>query len=216
LGTGSRHGGLDWPLEEIRNSAAANIRGISSPMLRGYIVRRGRMGIVEELYLLFDFLEDHICCDQFLSHSNDKAEALKALGIRFFDLIFYMHQQGVAHLDLHLKNVMLPADGDMRAAKVIDFETCHVAPFSAPHAYVYFPEILAFQLGYLFRSMQIQEQGILEFFDEVWYDVRVEVELVRHGIPRERFNRVYQMVKRGVHCGKRDLLLMATNGTLPW
>ncbi|MDR1646717.1 MAG: hypothetical protein LBR88_01585, partial [Zoogloeaceae bacterium] len=128
LGKFGQYGSLDWPLEEIRNTVAVNALGIESPLLRGYGVLRGKWGLVEEVHLLFDFLEGYTSCNLFLDASNDKAKDLKTLNARFFDLIYQMHQKGVAHLDLSPKNVMLPTDGNIHAAQVIDFEICHIAP----------------------------------------------------------------------------------------
>lgn len=193
-----RAGGYDWPVAELMNTVEAFQRGVPVPRLRGFGYRRRGARMVKELFLISDMLDGYVDGRQWLSHPHLQIDPFLRSA---FALFRDMHDKQVSHLDLWVGNIMLHPQNPGEL-KVVDLENCYIGQ---P---VHFPEVLGFQLGFLYFRM------VKQYITEARYDQLVEEALQAYpDIDRQRFECVYQLCKhhQTSRKGRRKLLL---NGTL--
>jgi hypothetical protein len=189
LGTQHRYGGFDWPLEEVLNTIVANQKNIPSPKIHGYGFIFNKFGFVEEIFLVFDFLDGYITGPHYA-----QSVGIRPLVLRIMDLTCVMLKKGIVHMDFSGWNIMIPKNKDLLNAKVIDFEKCYIGNTD------YIPEILGRHFGRIYRINANHEN----FFDEADYDELVKKMVSDYGgVDYERFLRVYMIAKRR-HSGRQD------------
>lgn len=195
LGRKRRQGGFDWTVAELLNTTEASARNAPVPAVHGFGYRKRRYGMVNELFLLTEYLHGYVDGLQALEHQHLPAERLLAQAL---DLIGQLHARQIAHLDLWLGNVMVHTGGE--APKVIDLENCYIGPL--PH----FAAVLGFQFGFLYYYRARQ------YIDEASYDRLVEVALARYPqLDRRVFDAIYPRAKHQ-HVGRKERHQLVSRG----
>lgn len=170
---------FDWPVEELVNVAEASYRKARIAGLVAFGFTRSRLGLVSDIFMLFELLEDHLDGLQWLSRNPTRINELLA---QAFALIAALQQKGIQHMDLWVGNIMLPHDASL-PAKAVDLENCFTQPTEC------LSEILAFQFGFLYF------RHVYRYITEVEYDRLVRAELGRYSIDSKRFEMVYARAK---------------------
>ncbi|WP_447746665.1 lipopolysaccharide kinase InaA family protein [Pseudomonas nicosulfuronedens] len=195
LGRQRRQAGFDWMVAELLNTAEASARNAPVPAVHGFGYRKRRYGLINELFLLTEFLDGYVDGLQALEQGRLSAVQLLTQAL---DLIGQLHTRQIAHLDLWLGNVMVHTSGQQ--PKVIDLENCYIGPL--PH----FAAVLGFQFGFLYYYRAQQ------YIDEVRFDQLVEAALAQYPrLDRAAFVDIYQRAKHQ-HVGRKERHQLVSHG----
>lgn len=179
-GASKGNGMLDWPIEEVCNTAVANHRGARMPKLVGYGYTRSRLGLVEELFLFTAMLQGHSNGLEWLERNPGRAQVLVR---KAFAVLKALHGKGISHMDFWAGNVMVP-DDETQPASAVDLENGFTTP--PPHL----PELLAFQFGFFYHRF------VYRYMLEADYDHLVAEALPAYGeVPPGRFDALYAKAK---------------------
>lgn len=102
-------------INELINLSRPEVAGLA-PALQGFGWKSG--GLLEDVYLIVEYLEGAETLDEVLIQSPGKAEQVLLDVLQLFKR---MLAQGFVHMNPHPKNIMLMPDGSL---KFIDFECC--------------------------------------------------------------------------------------------
>lgn len=190
----------DWTIEELINTREATRRGARVAGLVGFGYSRSKFGLVQDLYLITEFLDAH---DDGLSKVRNDPSAVHRVIEAAFELLHDLHQRGISHMDLWAANVMLPRD-DTRQPLAIDLENSFCVPTA------FFSETLGFQLGFLYL------REIYRYITEADFDACVDQALQRYfpAIDRPAFDRVYAIAKHE-DIGRLERREIFLKGTVP-
>ncbi|QJP08043.1 lipopolysaccharide kinase InaA family protein [Pseudomonas multiresinivorans] len=195
LGRKRRQGGFDWTVAELLNTTEASARNAPVPAVHGFGYRKRRYGLIDELFLLTEFLDGYVDGVQALEQEHLPVGQLLAQAL---DLVGQLHARQIAHLDLWLGNVMVHTGGG--SPKVIDLENCYIGPL--PH----FAAVLGFQFGFLYYYRARQ------YIDEGRFDQLVEVALAHYPqLDRAVFDAIYRQAKHQ-HVGRKERHRLVSHG----
>ncbi|MDZ7888479.1 MAG: hypothetical protein U5M72_04150 [Pseudomonas sp.] len=188
-----RQNGLyDWPIAELHNNIIINKITDQAPALIGHAIRTGRTGLSKDVVLIFECLDKHI--DGLLwikknpSRINEFVDSM-------LELIILLNNQGIVHLDLWARNVMLPEDS-ISPIKLIDLENCPIGHTRYPS------ETLGFQFGFLFHHT------LKKYIDEKNYDSIIENKIsALNWLNLEKFSQKYEHFKHAHACRKKRQLI---------
>lgn len=179
-GLPKRDGTYDWLVEEMINTAEANVRGARVPELVGYGYTRSSLGLVTEQFLVTRMLQGYVDGAQWLrTHPGSVHELIATL----FAMLKALYDKGISHMDLWAGNLMI-ADDPSEPAMVIDLENC----FTTPPQHL--PELLALQMSLPYRC------SLYAYITEADYDRLVYETLWTYGdIDLGRFAPLYAQAK---------------------
>lgn len=186
-------GGYTWLVEELRNSVEAWHRGAPVPRVAAFGYQRRGRRLVREFFLVSEMLDGHINAMEWIQRPGVDVEQLL---LNCFALFKQLHDREIFHLDLWLANIMLdPQQPDQ--LRVVDLENCYIGTTA------YLSEMLGFQFGFFFFRF------VREHISEERYDQLVNEALQAYAdVDRERFSRVYDVVKRQPTSRKKRRLLV--------
>lgn len=184
LGLQRRVGGYGWPVAEVINTSQAITRGLNTPKLCGFGYKRSRLGLIKEVFIVTDWLNEHVNGLEWLqSKKTDPKEFFEYC----FQAMLEMHQKNIWHLDLWVGNVMLSPLSPNKLT-VIDLENCYIGETG------YTSETLGFQFGFLYY------RDINKYLSEEDYDSAVSKALEGYkGIDKKRFHIFYSYCKKKSH-----------------
>ena len=140
---------------EFINSFAVNQKVNFIPQVLGFGYRRNKFGLVEEEYILFDFIENCRDVDEYLkSEDYDNFQLLTIISDAFCALV----DAGFVHLSPHTRNFMLPRD--LSACWMIDVETCALQVYSREAALGFFYGVFYRNWGYEYFSSDAFDQYV--------------------------------------------------------
>ena len=198
LGLKRRSGAYDWALAELHNNIKASQRTNLIPMLIGYGFIKRNLGLVNEVFLTYENLDDHV---DGLAWTRRNPSKIKIFIQASLNLITTLNWQGIYHLDLWAANIMLPT-GNINGMKVVDLENCFIGT-CAHHS-----ETVGFQFGFLYQY------ALNQFITEAHYDALVSTYIGNlSDIDQVRFQPFYQRFKH--QCADRkDRHLIPQRGLL--
>lgn len=196
-GSPKRNGMYDWSLEELINTREAALRGAPVPKLKDFGYRRSKLGLIQDVFLITEFLADHV---DGLTLVREQPQAVHRVIEAAFELLHALHGQGITHMDLWAANVMLSEKGE---AQAIDLENS----FSEPSQYL--GEILGFQFGFFYR------REIYRYITEADYDVVVERARAKYfsDVAPGNFEWIYELAKHE-DIGRLERRELFTRGSL--
>lgn len=198
LGLKRRSGAYDWALAELHNNIKASQRTNLIPRLIGYGFIKRNLGLVNEVFLAYENLDDHVDGLAWIRKNPSKIEIFIQASL---SLITTLNWQGIYHLDLWAANFMLPTD-NINGLKVIDLENCFIG-IGAHHS-----ETLGFQFGFLYQDT------LNQFITEAHYDALVSVYIGSlGGVDQVRFQPFYQRFKHQ-SADRKDRHLIPRHGLL--
>ncbi|WIE49865.1 lipopolysaccharide kinase InaA family protein [Pseudomonas sp. GM17] len=198
LGISKRDGEFDWPVEELLNMVEASRRGADVPSLIGFGYKKSYLGLIEEFFIITQFLEGFIDGVQWLKRDPGQVEALIKAS---FGLLRTLHEKRITHMDFWVANVMLSQQCDL-STKAIDLENCF---HSEPQ---YLSETLGFQFGFFYH------REIYRFITEARYDRLVEEALCEYeNLIFEKFEVFYNASKH-MKIGRKERRRIFLNGIL--
>ncbi|TWI55061.1 lipopolysaccharide kinase (Kdo/WaaP) family protein [Pseudomonas duriflava] len=194
-----RVGGYGWPISEIINTNHVIQKGLNTPQLYGFGYKRSRIGLVNEVFLVTDWLENHVNGLEWLN--SGKAEPQQFFKVFFLSMLD-MHRKKIWHLDYWVENVVL-SPSNPSTINIIDFENCYIGD----NAYI--SETLGFQFGFIYymkASYYISEKA---------YDETVAEALKAYkNINEEAFQIFYSYSKKN-HIGRKERREIPLKGTFP-
>ncbi len=161
FGLKRRTGGLDWPIAELIHTCEVLARGGAIPDLKGFGYCLSPLGLIREVFLVFDLLEGYVNGLQWLEQIKDEPEALELFLSDCVELIADLHRQDIYHLVPWLENIMLHPSNP-RSLVPIDVENCFIG---IPQSIF---TVAGFQFGYMFQ------RGPMQVFPEERFDTIVE------------------------------------------
>lgn len=188
-----RQNGLyDWPIAELHNNIKINKIIDQTPALIGHAIRTGRTGLSKDVILIFECLDKHI---DGLLWIKKNPHRINELVNSILELIISLNNQGIVHLDLWARNVMLPEDS-ISPIKIIDLENCAIGHTHYPS------ETLGFQFGFLFHHT------LKNHISEKHYDAIIENKIsTLSWLNLEKFSQKYQHFKHAHACRKKRQLI---------
>ncbi|ORL66228.1 lipopolysaccharide kinase InaA family protein [Pseudomonas putida] len=200
-GRPKRNGMFDWPIEELINTQEASRRGARVPPLVGYGYSRSKLGLVQDLFLITQHLDEY---HDGLAILRQSPEAIDNIIRAAFELLHALHSLGITHMDLWAANIMLPTQPDAQP-QAIDLENSFHVPTD------FLGETLGFQFGFFYF------REVYRYITEADYDTQVEQALSHYfpHIDREAFERVYRIAKHQDigRLERRDIFLTGTVNT---
>lgn len=199
FGVQRRTGGYGWPIAEIINTTQAIQRGLSTPELCGFGYKRSKLGLVNEIFIVTDWLDEHINGLEWLQSRNaHPKEFVKSC----FQKMKEMHQKRIWHLDFWVENVVLSSLSPNKLT-VIDLENCYIGETD------HISETLGFQFGFFYY------REIGKYLSEKDYDRMVAEALEGYvGIDKECFYLFYNHSKNN-HVGRKDRRKIPLKGFFP-
>ena len=194
FGIQRRKGGLDWERAELVNSIRAAELQVPTARLLGFAYRK-QFGLVSDIVLIFEFLENHVPSHHWLEQQTDPIPFLK----NCFSLFRELHEKRIYHLDLWAGNVMI--DSCRKSLRVIDFENCLVG------ATEFEPEIMGFTYGHFFH------RELHRYIDEPTYDRLIGELISELPIDATRFQNTYTISKH-LKVGRKERHLLHSHGLL--
>jgi hypothetical protein len=193
-----RNGLHDWPIAELLNNIKINSLTEQAPKLIGHAIRTGRSGLAKDTILIFEYLHDHI--DGLLWVKNNPSKTANFI-TSTLNLITSLNNQGIIHLDLWARNVMLPEKA-AAPLKLIDLENCIIGQTDFPS------ETLGFQFGFLYHHT------LKNHITEKDYDFIVKRKISTEGwLDHSKFEKTYQHFKHS-HAGRKDRQLIIKFGKI--
>lgn len=192
LGLKRRSGAYDWPLAELRNNVKASKRTDLIPTITGIGFARGRLGLVQEVFLSFENLVGYVNGLEWMKKHPEKLESFILTGL---NSIRALNALGIYHLDLWAGNIMVPA-GSLNSPKVIDLENCFIGTTA------YHNETLGYQLGLFYQH------SLGRLTTEAYYDAIVMNHIRgRSESDNEQFLSFYQFYKHNSASRKERFLI---------
>lgn len=115
--TGDRFAGSERFLDEVRASEHLRARGVNTPKVLGLLVQAGKLGfrrgalvtrMIEEGRDMLEYLKSDPGARQ-LADPSFKKQLVRTAAVQ----VRKMHDAGVFHADLHVKNLLLSPDGEV-------------------------------------------------------------------------------------------------------
>lgn len=182
------NGLYDWPIAELHNNIAINKLTEHTPTLIGHAIRTNCTGLVKDVVLIFEHLNDHIDGLQWIKENPTQISELIKSTMEF---IISLNNKGIIHLDLWARNVMLP-ENEPTTLKLIDLENCMIGHTRFPS------ETLGFQFGFLFQHT------LKNHISEDKYNLIVEEALpTEDWFQRSRFEKYYHYFKH-THASRKE------------
>lgn len=157
FGLKRRQGGFDWPIAELVNSCEVLTRGGNIPDLKAFGFCFSPLGLIKEVFLIFELMDGYIDGLQWLELIKDNPDAVELFLTDCVALIANLHQREIYHLDPWLENIMLHPSQPRRLFP-IDVENCFIG--KPPSAFT----VTGFQFGYMFQ------RGPMQVFQEERFD----------------------------------------------
>jgi len=112
-------------LSELRATLHARSRGV--PSCRPVALRVQRIcGALVRAHLVVELIPDAVDLLEYLSLGRPDAASARCIASSVADAIAAMHDAGIVHADLNLKNILVRDDPDSPRAFVIDFDKARI------------------------------------------------------------------------------------------